>query len=508
MKRATSAGKIVCILCAILAVNTPWAAELTSRRYHEPQPLTEMKAALDSVRSWDDELAVVADFVKKYPTELELQFYALGFRLADNPRVTRADCEKKVQENPNDFGALFLAGRAAETPDERLNFAQRILDKDGQNYWGLLLLAWQYANLDPPNYEKAEANYTKAISADNSLPYAFRELGKLYQTKGEKDKADEVFVSLGKMMPDEFGPVQARVALRGANYQEGLALTREFLKSHPTNPQALNKEAQLNRELKDWQGHIDACRRLYAARPESDNAYNLACAFSLAGERDSAFVMLKLAAQTGFNDLEQYKDDEDLIPLHDDPRWGDLLTTVETAYRVEVTRQRQEAIATEKQRKEKALGSRQETPAPDWKLKDFGGKEVSLAGLRGNVVIIDFWATWCGPCRKTMPLLDKFFQGNSRANVKVYGINVWERQKDPEKVKSFIQTNGFKFPILFGGDKVASNYGVTGIPTLFVIGPDGKIVYRHVGYNPNIVETLSWQVEEILKAEKPESRDQ
>jgi thiol-disulfide isomerase/thioredoxin len=466
-----------------------------------------MKAALDTVKSWDDELAVVADFVKKYPQELELQFYALGFRLADSPRVTRADCEKKVQENPNDFEALFLAGRVAETPDERLNFAQRILDKDEQNYWGNLLLAWYYANLDPPNYEKAEANYTKAISVDNSLPYAFRELGKLYQTKGEKDKADEIFVLLAKMMPDEFSPVQSRVALRGANYQEGLALIREFLKSHPANAQALNKEAQLHRELKDWQNYIDACRRLYTAKPDGGNAYNLACAFSLAGERDSAFVMLKHAAQMGFNDLAQYKEDEDLIPLHDDSRWGDLLTTVETAYRAEVTRQRQEAMATEKERKEKALGSRQETAAPDWNFKDFDGKEVSLTGLRGNVVIIDFWATWCGPCRKTMPLLDKFFQANKRANVKVYGINVWERQKDPEKVKSFVKTNGFKFPILFGDDKVTSNYGVTGIPTLFVIGLDGKIMYRHVGYSPNIVETLSWQVEEILRAEKPESKE-
>jgi thiol-disulfide isomerase/thioredoxin len=506
VKPTTSFSRIVCILCAIWAVSSLWAAEPVSRRYHEPQSLTEIKAALDTTKTWEEEMAVVADFVKKYPKDLELQFYTLGLRLSDNPRVARADCEKKVQENPDDLGALFLAGRAAETPDERLNYAQRILSKDEQNYWGLLLRGWYYANLDPPNYEKAQADYEKAISVNNSLPYAFRELGKMYQTKGEKDKADEVFVALGKMMPDEFGPVQARVALKGANYAEGLALTKEFLKDHPKNVQAINKETQLNRELKDWQAYIDASRRLFNAKPEGGNAYNLACAFSLAGQADSAFAWLKSAAQTGFNDLEQYKDDEDLVPLHDDPRWSELLTTVETAHQMEIAKQRQEAAVTSKERKEKALSSRQETAAPDWKFKDLDGKEVSLAGLRGNVVIIDFWATWCGPCRKTMPLIDKFFQGNKRDNVKVYGINVWERQKDPEKVKGFIQTNGFKFPILFGDDKVTSNYGVTGIPTLFVIDPEGNIAFRHVGYNPNIAETLSWQVDEILKGGKTEKK--
>ncbi|MFH1009737.1 MAG: redoxin domain-containing protein [bacterium] len=508
MKHPMVMMKLLCAVCAVVIANGILAVELSSRRYHEPRPLTEMKAALDTVKSWDDQMAVVADFLKQYPKELELQFFALGFRLADNPRMTRADFEKKLQENPGDIAALFLAGRAAATPDERLNFAERILEKDVQNYWGLLLLAWHYASLESPNVDKAEENYLKAISADNSLPYAFRELGKLYQTQGQKEKADEMFVLLGQMMPEKFEPVRMRVGLKGANYQEALALTREFLKEYPTNSAALETEARLERELKDWRGYIDACRRLHAAKPEGDNAYNLACAFSLGGETDSAFTYLKFAAQKGFTDLEQYKEDEDLIPLHDDKRWSELLVTVETAYVQEMMRQRQEAIATKTERKEKAVGSRQDMPAPDWALKDFSGNEVSLAALRGNVVIIDFWATWCGPCRKTMPLIDKFFQENKRPNVKVFGINVWERQKDPEKVKSFVKSNGFKFPILFGDDKVASNYGVKSIPTLFVIQPDGKIAYRHVGYNPNIMETLTWQVDEILKSKKSEVRDE
>ena len=83
---------------------------------------------------------------------------------------------------------------------------------------------------------------------------------------------------------------------------------------------------------------------------------------------------------------------------------------------------------------------------------------------------------------------------------KVYGINVWEREgTSNDKIKAFIKDKGFKFPVLFGSTELASKYQVQGIPTLFVIDKEGKIAYRHVGYNPTIPETLDWQTKELLK---------
>lgn len=493
MKRA------VWILLGIVFVTGISAAKLTSRPYREPQPLTEMKAALDTVRSWDDQMTVVAAYSEKYPRELELQLYALGFQLADNPRQVEAKYAKEASENPNDIAILFLAGRAAQDTAVRLDCAQRILKKDADNYWGLLLTAWYYAGLEPPDFDKAEDHYLKATAADNSLPYTFMDLGKLYQMKGEKEKADEVYVLLSRMMPDDFVPVKLRITLRGAEFGEGLALMQDFLTKHPDNPTALGMEARLQRELKDWPGYIDACRRLLAAQPEGGNAYDLACAFSLGGEVDSAFAALEIASHLGYNDLDQYKEDEDLIPLRDDPRWSDVLVMVETGYSQDLVRMRQQAVATRMERYTKALASRLDEPAPNWTLKGLDGKPVSLAELRGNVVIIDFWATWCGPCRKTMPLLDKFYRMNKRENVKVFGIDVWERKAGPAEIKAYIESKGYNFPILLGDKDIANNYSVRGIPTLFVIDPDGKIAYRHVGYNMSMDEVLTWQVDEILK---------
>ncbi|MBU1707198.1 hypothetical protein KKB28_04710, partial [bacterium] len=364
------------ILCGAVFVAGVSGAALTSKRYNPPQALQDMKAAMDTVRSWDEQMGVVADFAKRYPNEIEVQLYALGFRMADNPNRVRMEFEKRVQENPKDVTALLLAGRVSEEPNVRLEYANRILEQDKKNYWGMYLSAWYYAELEPPNFDKAIENFESAITIDNSLPYAFTDLGRLYQRKGDTDKADETFVLLSKVMPEDFGPVRLRITLRGADYKESLSLTKDFLKKLPENPEAIEMEARLQRELSDWPGYIGACQRLLQVQRDGGNAYNLACAFSLGGEVDSAFAAIELASSLGYNDFDQYKEDEDLVPLHDDPRWSDVLVMIEKAYQEEKLELMRQALANQGQRHEKALESRLNESAPDWTLKDFDGNDV------------------------------------------------------------------------------------------------------------------------------------
>jgi thiol-disulfide isomerase/thioredoxin len=116
-------------------------------------------------------------------------------------------------------------------------------------------------------------------------------------------------------------------------------------------------------------------------------------------------------------------------------------------------------------------------PAPDFTLEQLGGGEVALAALRGKPVIVDFWATWCGPCEESIPVLVAF-QEKYAGRVQVLGVSVdWER----EAVAPFAREHGMNYPVLFGEESLALDYGAPGFPALFVIDAQGRISEAHVG---------------------------
>jgi thiol-disulfide isomerase/thioredoxin len=119
--------------------------------------------------------------------------------------------------------------------------------------------------------------------------------------------------------------------------------------------------------------------------------------------------------------------------------------------------------------------------APEWELKDADGKTVTLASLRGNVVVLDFWATWCGPCKMAMPGLQKVHEEFKGKPVKIIGVSCWEKGGDPA---AYMKKKKYTYDLLVKGDKVADDYKVTGIPTFYVIDQDGKIAFTQSGMLP------------------------
>ena len=127
-------------------------------------------------------------------------------------------------------------------------------------------------------------------------------------------------------------------------------------------------------------------------------------------------------------------------------------------------------------------------PAPDFQMKDVDGKPVTLAGLRGKVVLLNFWATWCGPCREEIPSLIAL-QKQYKDKLQIVGMLTDD--DDDEALRKVIEAEGINYPVVLATPEMRMEYGgIPALPTLFVINAEGRVVQKHVGlYNPALYET-------------------
>lgn len=126
-------------------------------------------------------------------------------------------------------------------------------------------------------------------------------------------------------------------------------------------------------------------------------------------------------------------------------------------------------------------------PAPELKAKDLDGKELSLDAYKGKVVLLNFWATWCGPCRAEIPSLIRM-QEAYKERLQVIGMDVDDENE--EQLRAFVKNQGINYPVAMTSDTVRLAYGgIAALPTVFVINRDSKVVQKHVGlFNPALYE--------------------
>lgn len=136
--------------------------------------------------------------------------------------------------------------------------------------------------------------------------------------------------------------------------------------------------------------------------------------------------------------------------------------------------------------------------APDFTLSDINGNKTSLSALRGKVVMVDFWATWCPPCRESVPDLKAIYEKYKDRGFVLLGISVDKGNGISAEVSSFVKEYSITYPVLIDDGRVNVLYGVASIPTSFIINRDGKIANKHIGFIPGSEDELSKEIEALL----------
>ena len=135
--------------------------------------------------------------------------------------------------------------------------------------------------------------------------------------------------------------------------------------------------------------------------------------------------------------------------------------------------------------------------APDFTLPSLGGPNLRLQEQRGRVVMINFWASWCGPCRVEMPHLARLYEKYRGSGFTVLAVNIDE---SPQKAASLATQLGMRFPVLLDTDKKVSRlYDLSTMPSTVLVDRDGRVRYVHRGYRDGYEETYDKQIRELLR---------
>ena len=137
------------------------------------------------------------------------------------------------------------------------------------------------------------------------------------------------------------------------------------------------------------------------------------------------------------------------------------------------------------------------TVAPDFTLRTMGGPNLRLQEQRGRVVLVNFWATWCGPCRQEMPHLNRLYEKYRASGLVLLGVNVDDDTRNAADVAAKLHVS---FPVLLDTDKKVSRlYDMSTMPSTVVIDREGRVRYIHRGYRDGYEATYDQQIRELLK---------
>jgi thiol-disulfide isomerase/thioredoxin len=147
-----------------------------------------------------------------------------------------------------------------------------------------------------------------------------------------------------------------------------------------------------------------------------------------------------------------------------------------------------------------AQSSEKQVPVfPDLEFVGSEGGSIRLSELKGNIVLLNVWATWCGPCKKELPIVQKMYDTYSDRNFVVVAVNV---DADRKRVSPFLQQFNISIPVYYAAPEDAGPLTAMGIPSTFILGTDRTLIDRYVGYSPDVEDRWKKLLDRSLKARK------
>ncbi len=254
-----------------------------------------------------------------------------------------------------------------------------------------------------------------------------------------------------------------------------------------------------NKNYKDAARKYEEAFRRNKGLARNKDMYNCIACNAMAGENDSAFVRLnRFVTNTRFENPKKLQKEKRFVPLKKDPRWDSLLVKV-AQNKIANKKNLEEAKAKAKE-SGKAQDQLKQNSAPQTVCKDINGNSFDTEKLRGKVIVLNFWATWCGPCKKEMPELNALRETFTKSDEVVF-LSFCNNVDSVARIKEFLLKIPFSYNMVIGEDarKAFAQYAVHAIPLNVIIDKKGKIVFLEKGYAPQIPEAMKEKIEELLK---------
>ncbi len=495
MQRRALAILILGLVTGLRAFGAPPMPEGIQPEVWQPGPLIlDLIERAGDIQSKADRIAYleeVEEALQEHPDWIDLHRFYLIFTIRDSDAAEiHASYRDRAAADSTNADLQYLLGLLERGPGAEAYY-RKALELDPNHYHAMCGLGLGTATSDAAQRDEGYQLLYKAIEMHPDHPFGYQAVAvALSRMEKDYEASNKVCKLWQKTVPWSTQPLQFQVNhLRQLKRpDEARILVEQFVEDHPKNRSAL--KLLVNTYEKDRNPVTAAETQVKLAEIDKENsnaAYKAASLMATIQENEKAFAWLIEAAKRGFDDRKQAETDPKLVGLRSEARFAEVLENIDQAHDNRIPEYRKAT-----------LEEMVDRPAPPFTVKTLDDRELSLEKLTGKVVILDFWSTWCGPCRRTLPLIRKLHAAMNERPVEIICMNVWERDTARAKVVPYWEENKYPMQVGLAGQEDATNYGVTGIPALYVIDPAGRIRWQHRGYTPFMDEEITWVIDHLL----------